>query len=118
MNVQYLLAPGSADDIIWSLVQSKLRVVGNALDGHLAGTATGKSQPQTCPCLCLHTYNIVVGLDLLWLVWGGMPYPLNFKLCFSSIILVQSNRICCPEVLPTRACASCSSIAKVNSEHT
>ncbi len=89
MNVQYLLAPGSADDIIWSLVQSKLRVVGNALDGHLAGTATGKSQPQTCPCLCLHTHNIVVGLDLLWLVWGGMPYPLNFKLCFSSIILVQ-----------------------------
>ncbi|BDA49699.1 probable SWI/SNF-related matrix-associated actin-dependent regulator [Coccomyxa sp. Obi] len=41
VNVQYLLAPGSADDIIWSLVQSKLRVVGNALDGHLAGTATG-----------------------------------------------------------------------------
>ena len=41
MDVQYLLAPGSADDIIWSMVHSKLRVVGNALDGHLAGTATG-----------------------------------------------------------------------------
>ncbi|CAL8464419.1 g3954 [Coccomyxa elongata] len=41
VNVQYLLAPGSADEIIWSLVQSKLRVVGSALDGHLAGTATG-----------------------------------------------------------------------------
>jgi hypothetical protein len=41
VDVQYLLAPGSADDIIWSMVHSKLRVVGNALDGHLAGTATG-----------------------------------------------------------------------------
>ncbi len=41
MDVLYLLAPGSVDDIIWSMVNSKLRVVGNALDGHLAGTATG-----------------------------------------------------------------------------
>ncbi len=57
MNVQYLLAPGSADEIIWSLVQSKLRVVGNALDGHLAGTATGNLPPPHLPCLHLHTHS-------------------------------------------------------------
>lgn len=41
LDVQYLVAPGSADDIIWQTVNRKLQVVGNALDGHLAGTAIG-----------------------------------------------------------------------------
>lgn len=41
MQVQYLSCPGSADDMIWSVVNSKLQVVGSTLDGHTAGTAAG-----------------------------------------------------------------------------
>ena len=41
MQVQYLSCPGSADDMIWSIVNSKLQVVGSTLDGHTAGTAAG-----------------------------------------------------------------------------
>ena len=41
MEVHYLCAPGSADDIIWDLIKYKLQVVGETLDGHLAGTAMG-----------------------------------------------------------------------------
>ena len=41
MQVQYLCCPGSADDMIWSIVNAKLRVVGATLDGHTAGTAAG-----------------------------------------------------------------------------
>ncbi|EIE18768.1 hypothetical protein COCSUDRAFT_49196 [Coccomyxa subellipsoidea C-169] len=52
VDVLYLLAPGSVDDIIWSMVNSKLRVVGNALDGHLAGTATGTLLLITYTILC------------------------------------------------------------------
>lgn len=40
--MQYLVAPGTADEIIWRVVNRKLQVVGNVLDGHLAGTATGE----------------------------------------------------------------------------
>jgi hypothetical protein len=42
VDVHYMCAPGSADDIIWRLVHAKLQVVGETLDGHLAGTATGE----------------------------------------------------------------------------
>ena len=41
VQVQYLSCPGSADDMIWSIVNSKLQVVGSTLDGHTAGTAAG-----------------------------------------------------------------------------
>ena len=41
MDVHYLCAPGSADDILWGTVGAKLQVVGETLDGHLAGTALG-----------------------------------------------------------------------------
>ena len=41
VQVQYLCCPGSADDMIWSIVNAKLRVVGATLDGHTAGTAAG-----------------------------------------------------------------------------
>jgi hypothetical protein len=43
VDVHYLIAPGSADDIIWPTVNQKLQVVGTVLDGHLAGTAVGES---------------------------------------------------------------------------
>ncbi len=39
--MQYLVCPGSADDMIWSIVNSKLQVVGTTLDGNTAGTAAG-----------------------------------------------------------------------------
>lgn len=45
MQVQYLSCPGSADDMIWSIVNSKLQVVGTTLDGNTAGTAAGSSFP-------------------------------------------------------------------------
>lgn len=41
VQVQYLSCPGSADDMIWSIVNSKLQVVGSTLDGNTAGTAAG-----------------------------------------------------------------------------
>ncbi|CAL5220539.1 g2574 [Coccomyxa viridis] len=41
VQVQYLVCPGSADDMIWSIVNSKLQVVGTTLDGNTAGTAAG-----------------------------------------------------------------------------
>ena len=44
--MQYLVCPGSADDMIWSIVNSKLQVVGATLDGNTAGTAAGA-------CFCL-----------------------------------------------------------------
>lgn len=44
VDVHYMCAPGSADDIIWRIVNKKLQVVGETLDGHLAGTATGAAQ--------------------------------------------------------------------------
>lgn len=55
VEVQYLLAPGSADDIIWGIVKRKLQVVGSALDGHLAGTATG------APALCSNPRRVLPG---------------------------------------------------------
>ena len=48
VDVHYMCAPGSCDDIIWRLVQGKLQVVGETLDGHLAGTATGADGHCTC----------------------------------------------------------------------
>ena len=45
VQVQYLVCPGSADDMIWSIVNSKLHIVGATLDGHTAGTAAGESKP-------------------------------------------------------------------------
>ncbi|KAK9804695.1 hypothetical protein WJX72_000259 [[Myrmecia] bisecta] len=47
IQVHYLLAPGSIDDIIWRTVQKKLQVVGRALDGNMAGTATGLNVTDT-----------------------------------------------------------------------
>ncbi len=32
--IRYLIAPGSSDDIMWSLLTRKLQVVGQALDGN------------------------------------------------------------------------------------
>ena len=32
--VRYLIAPGSSDDIMWSLLDKRLQVVGKALDGN------------------------------------------------------------------------------------
>lgn len=45
--MQYLVCPGSADDMIWSIVNSKLHVVGATLDGNTAGTAAGKSPAES-----------------------------------------------------------------------
>ena len=36
VNVRYLLAPGSVDDVMWPLLSRKLRVLGRALDGQAA----------------------------------------------------------------------------------
>lgn len=41
VQVRYLYAPGSIDEIMWPLLTSKLEVVGQVLDGHAAGTAQG-----------------------------------------------------------------------------
>lgn len=41
MQVHYLHAIGTTDDIMWPLLRKKLDVVGSALDGDLQGTATG-----------------------------------------------------------------------------
>ena len=35
------MAPGTSDDAMWPLLARKLQVVGQALDGHATGTATG-----------------------------------------------------------------------------
>ena len=42
VQVRYLYAPGSIDEIMWPLLTSKLEVVGQVLDGHAAGTAQGE----------------------------------------------------------------------------
>ena len=48
VQVQYLVCPGSADDMIWSVVNSKLQVVGATLDGNTAGTAAGACSHLAC----------------------------------------------------------------------
>ena len=64
VQVQYLCCPGSADDMIWSIVNAKLRVVGATLDGHTAGTAAGAVAPPlmshapsrtACNALCVQS---------------------------------------------------------------
>ena len=60
VQVQYLCCPGSADDMIWSIVNAKLRVVGATLDGHTAGTAAGAAL-RLPPCaLLLHALPLML----------------------------------------------------------
>lgn len=42
--------PESADQMMWSNLQSKLRIAGRVVDGHLRGSAAGK-QPHSSVCL-------------------------------------------------------------------
>lgn len=52
--MQYLVCPGSADDMIWSIVNSKLQVVGTTLDGNTAGTAAGAWFYPACNTAAFH----------------------------------------------------------------
>jgi hypothetical protein len=37
VNIRYLVAPGTVDDVMWPLISRKLRCLGRALDGRAAG---------------------------------------------------------------------------------
>ncbi len=62
--MQYLVCPGSADDMIWSIVNSKLQVVGTTLDGNAAGTAAG-----ACFCFASNTADLCVQTSSTYTGW-------------------------------------------------
>ena len=64
VQVQYLVCPGSADDMIWSIVNSKLQVVGTTLDGNAAGTAAGD-----CSCTFFKTADSYSQASSTGTVW-------------------------------------------------
>ncbi|KAK9934161.1 hypothetical protein M0R45_021313 [Rubus argutus] len=49
VNVYYLLANDTVDDIIWDVVQSKLENLGQMLDGHENSLEVSASQPRSSP---------------------------------------------------------------------
>ncbi|KAE9455035.1 hypothetical protein C3L33_13073, partial [Rhododendron williamsianum] len=49
VNVYYLLANDTVDDIIWDVVQSKLENLGQMLDGHERTLEVSGSQPKSSP---------------------------------------------------------------------
>ncbi|XP_061992190.1 uncharacterized protein LOC133710194 isoform X3 [Rosa rugosa] len=49
VNVYYLLANDTVDDIIWDVVQSKLENLGQMLDGHENSLEVSASQPRNSP---------------------------------------------------------------------
>ncbi|KAG2726666.1 hypothetical protein I3760_01G124400 [Carya illinoinensis] len=49
VNVYYLLANDTVDDIIWDVVQSKLENLGQMLDGHEKTLEVSSSQPRSSP---------------------------------------------------------------------
>ncbi|KAJ8636242.1 hypothetical protein MRB53_010509 [Persea americana] len=49
VNVYYLIANDTADDIIWDVVQSKLENLGQMLDGHENTLEVSVSQPRNSP---------------------------------------------------------------------
>ncbi|XP_058212271.1 uncharacterized protein LOC131324346 isoform X6 [Rhododendron vialii] len=49
VNVYYLLANDTVDDIIWDVVQSKLENLGQMLDGHERTLEVSSSQPKSSP---------------------------------------------------------------------
>ncbi|KAJ7955342.1 SWI/SNF-related matrix-associated actin-dependent regulator of chromatin subfamily A-like protein 1 [Quillaja saponaria] len=49
VNVYYLLANDTVDDIIWDVVQSKLENLGQMLDGHENTLEVSASQPRSSP---------------------------------------------------------------------
>lgn len=49
VNIHYLLANDTVDDIIWDVVQSKLENLGQMLDGHENTLEVSVSQPRSSP---------------------------------------------------------------------
>ncbi|KAM0984619.1 hypothetical protein EV2_012401 [Malus domestica] len=49
VNIYYLLANDTVDDIIWDVVQSKLENLGQMLDGHENTMEVAASQPRSSP---------------------------------------------------------------------
>ncbi|XP_040990338.1 SWI/SNF-related matrix-associated actin-dependent regulator of chromatin subfamily A-like protein 1 isoform X4 [Juglans microcarpa x Juglans regia] len=49
VNIYYLLANDTVDDIIWDVVQSKLENLGQMLDGHEKTLEVSSSQPRSSP---------------------------------------------------------------------
>ncbi|PON64857.1 chromatin remodeling factor [Parasponia andersonii] len=49
VNIYYLLANDTVDDIIWDVVQSKLENLGQMLDGHENTLEVAASQPKSSP---------------------------------------------------------------------
>ncbi|XP_062143906.1 uncharacterized protein LOC133851479 isoform X2 [Alnus glutinosa] len=49
VNIYYLLANDTVDDIIWDVVQSKLENLGQVLDGHENTLEVSSSQPRSSP---------------------------------------------------------------------
>ncbi|XP_059444119.1 uncharacterized protein LOC132176025 [Corylus avellana] len=49
VNIYYLLANDTVDDIIWDVVQSKLENLGQMLDGHENTLEVSSSQPRSSP---------------------------------------------------------------------
>ena len=74
MDVHYLCAPGSADDIIWRTVNAKLQVVGETLDGNLAGTATGAQGSPVPACWYHQRHNLLSRV-------AGQCFKSGLKLC-------------------------------------
>ncbi|CAL0330241.1 unnamed protein product [Lupinus luteus] len=48
VNIYYLLANDTVDDIIWDVVQSKLENLGQMLDGHENTLEVSANQPENC----------------------------------------------------------------------
>ncbi|KAL6990198.1 DNA helicase, partial [Sarracenia purpurea var. burkii] len=49
VNIYYLLANDTVDDIIWDVVQSKLENLGQVLDGHENALEVSVTQPKSSP---------------------------------------------------------------------
>lgn len=54
VNVYYLLANDTVDDIIWDVVQNKLENLGQVLDGHENAMDVSQSQPRSSPVKQAH----------------------------------------------------------------
>lgn len=62
VNIHFLHAKGSVDDIIWSTIQNKLESVGEALDGQgqaLEVAATARTIPEKGRCEPRDTAHLV-----------------------------------------------------------